>query len=49
MLDVFAGSGTTLAVARSLGLRAVGVELDEAHCEAAAGRLQSTLNVGASA
>lgn len=49
VLDVFAGSGTTLAVARSLGLRATGVELYEAHCEAAAGRLQSTLNLGASA
>jgi site-specific DNA-methyltransferase (adenine-specific) len=39
VFDPFAGSGTSLAVARRLGMRAVGVEIDPAHCEAARERL----------
>lgn len=48
VLSVFTGSGTDLAVARSLGLRAVGVELREEQCEAAVRRLsQAVLPLGA--
>ena len=47
ILDPFAGTGTTLLAAKLCGRRAIGVEINEKHCETAANRCaQQTLALG---
>lgn len=40
VLDPFMGSGTTLQVAKTSGLKAIGIEIEERYCEIAVNRLR---------
>ena len=47
VLDPFAGSGTTLRAAASLGIKGVGIELERKFCDLAVSRLaQGALDFG---
>ncbi len=46
LCDPFCGSGTALCAAKRAGIKSIGIEIDERHCETAARRCASELAMG---